>query len=62
MPPEGWAALRMFVPMPPPKQINRFHKVEINLFLLTSVFNQIWARPPATMVAETASIVIGGGQ
>jgi hypothetical protein len=26
MPPEGWAALRMFVPMSPPKRLNRFHK------------------------------------
>ncbi len=31
MPPEGWAALRMFVPMPPPKQINRFHKFDLLL-------------------------------
>jgi hypothetical protein len=26
------------------------------------MFNQIRARPPATMVAETASLVVGGGQ
>jgi len=26
MPPEAWAALRMFIPMPPSKRLNRFHK------------------------------------
>ncbi len=26
------------------------------------MFNQIWARPPAAMVAETVSIVVGDGQ
>ena len=26
MPPEGWAALRMFVSMPPSKRLSRFHK------------------------------------
>jgi len=36
--------------------------VEINLFMFTSMFNRIQAHPPATMVAETASIVVGGGQ
>jgi hypothetical protein len=36
--------------------------VEINLFTSTFMFNQIRARPLATMVAETASIVAGGGQ
>jgi len=51
----------MFVPMPPSKQFNRCN-VEINLFLLISMFNRIQARPLVTMVAETASIVIGGGQ
>jgi hypothetical protein len=35
-------------------------KVVINLFLSTSMFNIIWARPSATMVAKTASIVVGG--
>jgi hypothetical protein len=34
----------------------------MNLFLLTYMLNQIQARPPATMVAKTASIVVGGGQ
>jgi len=28
MPPEGWAALHMFVPMPPLKQLKRFHKLK----------------------------------
>jgi len=37
-------------------------KVEIILFLLTYMFNRIQARSPATMVAKTASIVVGGGQ
>jgi hypothetical protein len=35
-------------------------KVEINLFLLTSMINRSRACPPATMMAETASIVTGG--
>jgi hypothetical protein len=26
-PPEGWAALRMLVPMPPSKRFNRFNKL-----------------------------------
>jgi len=26
------------------------------------MFHRIRARPPATMVAETASLVVGGGQ
>ena len=33
-----------------------------HLFMFTSIFYRIRARPPATMVAETASIVVGGGQ
>jgi len=33
-----------------------------HLFMFTSIFNRIRARPPATMVAETASIVVGGSQ
>ena len=28
IPPEGWAALRMFVPMPPSKRFNRFNKLK----------------------------------
>jgi hypothetical protein len=36
--------------------------VEINLFTSTFMFNQIRARPLATMVAKTASIVVGGSQ
>ena len=38
------------------------HKIKlfINIFLSTSMFNQSWAHPPATMVAKTASIVAGG--
>ena len=27
MPPEGWVALRMIVPMPPLKRFNRFNKL-----------------------------------
>jgi hypothetical protein len=34
----------------------------MNLFMFTSMFNRIRARPPTTMVAEMASIVVGGGQ
>jgi hypothetical protein len=26
------------------------------------MFNQMWAHPPATMVAKMASIVVGGDQ
>jgi hypothetical protein len=37
-------------------------RVEINLFMLTSMFNRIRALSPATMVAETASLVVGGSQ
>jgi hypothetical protein len=36
------------------------NKVEINIFMSTSMFNQIQARPQATMVAEMASIVAHG--
>jgi hypothetical protein len=39
----------MFVLMPTLKRFNRFNKL-------------MWARPPATMVAKTASLVIGGRQ
>jgi hypothetical protein len=28
--------------------------------MATSMLNRIWAHPPATMVAETASLVVGG--
>jgi hypothetical protein len=31
----------------------------VNILLSTSMFNQIQAHPPAAMVAETASIVVG---
>jgi hypothetical protein len=34
-------------------------EVEINICMSTSMFNHIRACPPATMVAETASIVVG---
>jgi hypothetical protein len=36
--------------------------IEMNLFLLTTMFNRILACPPTTMVAEMVSIVSGGGQ
>jgi hypothetical protein len=36
-------------------------KVEISIFMYTSMLNHIQAQPPATMVAEMASIVVGGG-
>ena len=63
MPPEGWAALRMFVPMPPSKQLTRFNKFKEKLiYFYWSLVDWNRARPPATMVAETASIVGGGGQ
>jgi hypothetical protein len=63
MPPEGWAALHVLVLMPPPKQFSRFNELSRNQFIYTSLlFNQIWARPLAAMVAETAFIVAGGGQ
>jgi hypothetical protein len=43
------------------KQFRRFYiKIEIIIFMYTSILNQIWARSLATMVAETASIVVGG--
>ena len=35
---------------------------KINKIMFTSMFNRIRARPPATMVAKTASLVVGGGQ
>jgi hypothetical protein len=28
MPPEGWAALRMFLPIPPSKRFKRFQKLK----------------------------------
>ncbi len=36
--------------------------VEINIYTSTSMFNQIWARPPGTTVAKMASIVGDGSQ
>jgi hypothetical protein len=36
--------------------------IEINLFLLTTMFNRILACPPTTMLAEMVSIVGVGGQ
>jgi hypothetical protein len=42
--------------------LNHLINVEINLFTSTSIFNRFMARLPATMVAKTVSIVVGGGQ
>ncbi len=45
------------------KDFNRFIKVKeklANLYLPLCIIN--WACPPATMVAETSSIVAGGNQ
>jgi hypothetical protein len=36
-------------------------KAEIKMFMSTSMFNHIWACPLVTMVAKTASIIVGGG-
>jgi hypothetical protein len=33
----------------------------MNIFMYFAMLNQIQAHPPATMVAKTASIVVGGG-
>ncbi len=40
--------------------INVEINVEINLFLSTSMFNRIRARPTATMVAKAASTAVSG--
>ena len=59
--PEGWAALCMCVPMPPLKRFNRFNKCRNKFSYVDLYVHQIWALPPATMVAETAPLVVSGG-
>ena len=57
---QGAGGLEHIFLRPPLKEFNRFI-VDINIFLLTSMFIRIRARPPATMVAKTASLVVDGG-
>ena len=59
--PEGWAALCMCVPMPPLKRFNRFNKCRNKFSYVDLYVHQIWALPPATMVAKTAPLVVSGG-
>jgi hypothetical protein len=62
MPLEGRAAFHTIFPTPQSKQFNRFNKFKEKLiyFYWPLVLLKLGS-PPATMVAETVSIVVGGG-